>query len=217
MRRVRRSIFLGFLVCLVFTGCSTVHSGVKQEERKTLSTLLVYAQGVNVAKARTSFLNASKDLSREYHLTFEAIHEVYVKRPKLEESPAQKVYSWKRVISSALSEKYDVVYVLLPREDIFAADGGLVLGYAQGIGLIGKISNPLAYSIVTGNQKWDRQMVFHEMSHLLGVKHSNSGVMKGKEWSPTLAGTIEVSHDDSVETVPPTVPSFESYQATKKK
>lgn len=163
--------------------------------KKELSVLIVYGNGVSIPAARESFASASKHLESIFDVALRSPREVYARRSPVEETPAQKIYSWKKHLASHLDSKYDVVYLFLPRQDIYAADGGLVLGYAQGIDIVGKIPNALAYSVVTGNSNWDSQMIFHEVGHLLGAKHSHQGVMKAKNWTPALAGTIAVEHE----------------------
>jgi hypothetical protein len=52
-----------------------------------------------------------------------------------------------------------------------------VHGYAEGVGVVGRVANAIAYGTVSGDLKRDVVVVLHELAHLLGAEHSNKGIM----------------------------------------
>jgi len=176
----------GLLACSAKVSTSPSLKVRKASSGHSYSTLLVYGNGVDVKASQAAFRLARHKLSRQADIDLQAWDSIYLnhKTGVNKSDPGKYIMSWKTLVNRVAEKQYDVVYVFLPDGESIPYKGETVSGFSQGIGVVGRVSNALAYSVVRGNPSLDSYIVLHELGHLFGARHSDGGVMAARIESP---------------------------------
>ncbi len=169
------------LACLLLIFHAAVVFADEQisREPRGYRALLVFLQGVDVSAAKNAFQLAQQQLERQTGERLSIAHDIFLNIPEFQGTPMRRIALLKHFLRSELKRGYDLVYVTLPAELERHPDQKYLLGFSEAIGSLGRFSNVMAYSIVSGDQLYDSKLILHELAHLLGATHSQTGLMQG--------------------------------------
>ncbi len=139
--------------------------------------LLVFANDVDTTAAWRAFEQARMELFEQANIQLLNWEQKYLSHNTSAKHVTNYLLAWKSFLVRHMEENYDLIYIMLPASEDVPLAHYPVYGYAEGVGLVGKVPNALAYGVVTGNLKEDTVVMLHELAHLFGAAHSTSGVM----------------------------------------
>ena len=163
----------------VISGCATKRDDALAPilPQKQARVLLVFANDVDTAAAWRAFEKARVELYEQANIHLLNWEQKYLSHKTSAKQVTNYLLAWKSFLARHNTEDYDLIYIMLPGSEEVPLGQYPVYGYAEGVGLIGKVPNAIAYGVVTGNLKEDTVVILHELAHLFGASHTSRGIM----------------------------------------
>ncbi len=147
-----------------------------QPERE-IKVLVAYGSGVSKEAGHMVVGRVAARLKEQANVTL-ITHEV---ENHLDSTPTRSLSTFLRGWKKALGQKgeeYDIIHLFLPMKSVVPASSENALGYAEGIGVAGRIPDAFSYTRLTGDLDTDTWSMLHEFGHLLGAEHASTGIMR---------------------------------------
>lgn len=172
--------FITLLALVVTLFPVKIHADISLSKPKHAYFLLVCGHNVNCDRAEVIFRESAKIFKRDLNVTLVIKARLRIQQDMLG-SPEERLNKWIAITAQYVSKfRVDGTFVFV---DAFPAtsphiqfESESVLGAASGLGVIGTCPS-LAFARMIGSDRSISRIVMHEVGHLFGATHTNSGLM----------------------------------------
>lgn len=175
-------LFSIFLLCALQGACtfslpfSSPTPKLYDQHAQSFSVLLVYGNGAKRAQGQRVFAKVRDKLKEQTNIELLQWDSISLSKHVYRNDVGSFISTWKEGLENYGT--YDIVYLFLPESAQIPYHHDSAAGFAQGVGLTGKVPNAIAMSILSGDSDRDQWAMMHEIGHLLGAEHSSRGVMR---------------------------------------